>query len=94
MAVLNGTDFNFYQQAVVTSPSFQTNPDMQIAYRGQRRVIFICTAGYVEASFNGNTLHCRMDSSLASNQLNFGVRHIGKIWLRGSGTIQVHAYGV
>lgn len=87
-----GTDFNFYKQLVVTNGSFNITPDCFMGFRGSRRMLFVCTAGTVEYSFNGNTLHGAMSASLASSQLNFGPRMQDKIWFRGNGTVQVHCW--
>lgn len=91
-----GKDFNFYQRVIASAGSFPvaagTDPDVQMAIRGARRIMFVCIAGSdVEYSFNGNTLHGR----ISANQIfNFDVRAEDKVWFRGTGTVDVHAWHI
>lgn len=89
-----GKDFNFYQRVIVTSGSFPTTDgyDVLIKFRGSRRMMFVCTSGTdIEYSFNGNTIHGR----ISANQIfNFDVRNEDKIWFRGTGTVDVHAWHI
>lgn len=88
-----GADFNFYEEVTVSAVAdFPEEPQVFMKFRGNRRMLFVCTSGSVEYSFNGNTLHGVTDSATASNQLNFGPRMQDKIWFRGTGTVQVHAW--
>ena len=88
-----GKDFNFYQEITVSGVTeFPTEPQAVMGFRGQRRILFVCTSGSVEFSFNQGILHGAMNASNASNQLNFGPRQQDKIWIRGTGTIQIHAW--
>ena len=90
-----GKDFNFYQEVVVAGvAAFTNDPDVLMGMRGPRRMIFVCPAGDVEYSFNGNTVHGRMVSGEPSEKLNFDVRMEDKIWVRGTGTLQVHAWHI
>lgn len=89
-----GKDFNFYQEEAVAVADFPTEPQIFMKMRGPRRMIFICTTGSVEYSFNGNTLHGVTTSGEPSEKLEFDVRGEDKIWLRGTGTIQVHAWHI
>lgn len=91
-----GKDFNFFKEVVVSGVSdFPDQAQAFMKFRGTRRMIFVCTAGSVEYSFNGNTLHGKMDSSLPqSAQLDFGTRMEDKVWVRGTGTLEVHAWQV
>jgi hypothetical protein len=91
-----GKDFNFYQRVVAVGGSFPlpagTAPHVQIAFRGARRIMLVCTAGSdVQYSFNGNVLHGR----ISANQIfNFDVRNEDKMWFLGSGTVDVHAWHI
>jgi hypothetical protein len=89
-----GKDFNFYQEEIVTNSDFPSEPQVFMKFRGSRRMIFVCPAGAVEYSFNGNTVHGKVASGEPSEKLDFGTREGDKIWLKGSGTIQVHAWHV
>jgi hypothetical protein len=90
-----GKDFNFYQEITVAGvAAFTEEPDAFIKFRGPRRMIFICTAGEVEYSFNGNTLHGKVVSGEPSEKLEFDARMEDKIWVRGTGTIQIHAWHI
>lgn len=87
-----GKDFNFFQVVAVTAGSFTVDPDVQIAFRGARRMMFVCPAGTnVEYSFNGTTVHGRISSGQI---FNFDIRGEDKIWFQGSGTVDVHAWHV
>lgn len=92
MAETRGKDFNFF--ATVTSPGddFTDEPQVIITFRGAKRMMFVCVSGTnVEYSFNGNTLHGR----ISANQIfNFDIRGEDKIWLRGTGVVDVHAWHV
>jgi hypothetical protein len=89
-----GKDFNFYQRVSVTSGSFPTTDgyNVLIKFRGPRRMMFVCTSGTdIEYSFNGNTVHGR----ISANQIfNFDVRNEDKIWFKGTGTVDVHAWHI
>jgi len=90
-----GKDFNFYQEVTVAAvAAFTEEPDFFMAMRGPRRMIFVCPSGDVEYSFNGNTVHGHMVSGEPSEKLDFDVRMEDKIWLRGTGVLQVHAWHI
>ena len=90
-----GKDFNFYQEVVVAGvATFADEPDVLMGFRGARRMIFVCPDGTVEYSFNGNTVHGKMVSGEPSEKLNFDVRMEDKIWVRGTGTIQIHSWQI
>jgi hypothetical protein len=91
-----GKDFNFYQRVTASAGSFPvtsgTAPDVQIAFRGARRMMFVCGSGTdVEYSFNGQTIHGRIS---ADQIFNFDVRNEDKIWFRGTGAVDVHAWHI
>jgi len=91
-----GKDFNYYRRVTAVAGTWPlpetTNPDVQIAFRGPRRMMFVCTSGTdVEYSFNGNTIHGRIS---AGQIFNFDVRGEDKVWIRGSGVVDVHAWHV
>jgi hypothetical protein len=92
MAENLGKDFNFYQRVNVTSGSFPSTDtcNVQIKFRGTRRMMFVCTSGTdIEYSFNGNTVHGR----ISANQIfNFDIRNEDKIWFKGTGIVDVHAW--
>jgi hypothetical protein len=94
MVESRGKDFNFYQRVTATAGTFPVvgNPDVQIAFRGPRRMMFVCRSGTdVEYSFNGNTVH----GTISANQIfNFDVRSEDKIWFRGTGVVDVHAWHI
>lgn len=93
-----GKDFNFYQEVVVSGVTeFPEEPQVFMKMRGPRRMIFICPAGTVEYSFNGGsdgTLHGKMVSGEPSEKLEFDVRMEDKVYVRGTGTLQVHAWHI
>lgn len=91
-----GKDFNFYQRVVAVAGSFPlpegTEPHVQIAFRGPRRIMLVGISGSdVQYSFNGNTLHGRIS---ADQIFNFDVRGEDKIWILGTGTVDVHAWHI
>lgn len=91
-----GKDFNFYQRVIAGAGSIPvpdgTSPDVTMTIRGARRIMFVGVAGSdVEYSFNGNTLHGRISSGQI---FNFDIRGEDKIWFRGTGTVDVHAWHV
>ena len=90
--ITQGVDFNHYQQEVLASASFPEDAQVIIRFRGPQKLIFVCTAGSVEYSFNGNTVHGVVTTSSPDDKLDFGFRPGKKIWLRGTGTIRIHAY--
>ena len=87
-------DYNFYKEVVVASGSFPavTAPQVIINFRGGNKLIFVCTAGSVEYSFDGSTLHGAMSTAGNDAILNFGLREGKTIYFRGAGTVRVHAY--
>jgi hypothetical protein len=96
MAENLGRDFNFFQTVTATAGSFpvgaNVDPDVQITIRGAHRIMFVCVSGTnIEYSFNGNTVHGR----ISQDQIfNFDIRAEDKIWFRGSGEVDVHAWHV
>lgn len=90
MTETRGKDFNFFQVVTVAVSDFTTEPDVQMAFRGPRRMMFVCGAGSdVEYSFNGTTVHGRISSN---EQFNFGPRNEDKIWFKGNGEVDVHSW--
>ena len=90
--ITQGVDYNHYQEETLASATFPEACQVLIRFRGPQKLVFICTSGFVEYSFNGNTLHGRVQASTADSKINFGLRPGKKIWLRGTGTIRIHAY--
>lgn len=93
-----GKDFNFYQEVTVAGvAAFPEEPQILMGMRGPRRMIFVCTDGTIEYSFNGGadgTLHGRMVLGEPNEKLDFDVRMEDKIYVRGTGTLQVHAWHI
>jgi hypothetical protein len=90
-----GKDFNFFAEISVSGDGYFTEePQAFIKFRGPRRMLFVCRSGDIYYSFNGNTVHGRMISGEPSEKLFFDVRGEDKIWVRGSGTIQIHAWHI
>jgi hypothetical protein len=88
-----GTDFNHYEEVTVSGASeFPDDAQVEIRFRGPQRLMFICTSGSPEYSFNGNTVHGVMSTSAPQNFFNFGPRDNKKIWFKGTGTVRVHAW--
>ena len=88
-----GKDFNYFKEITISGlTDFPSVAQAFAKFRGARRMMFVCTDGAVEYSFNGNTLHGSMDTTKASAILNFGTRMEDKIWFRGTGTVQVHIW--
>lgn len=91
MTETRGKDFNFYEEIAVTAGAFATDPDAISLFRGPRSMMLVCTAGDVEYSFNGTTVHGKIS---ADQIFNFGLRNEDKVFLQGSGTIQIHMWRV
>jgi hypothetical protein len=90
-----GKDFNFFAEISVSGDGyFPVEPQIFIKMRGPRRMTFICPSGSLYYSFNGNTVHGKMVSGEPSEKLEFDARMEDKIWVRGNGTIQVHAWHI
>lgn len=94
MAETLGKDFNHFSIVNASNAAFNPGPDVQIAFRGARRMMFVCSSGTnVEYSFNGNTVHGRISSGQI---FNFDARSEDKIWFRssGGGVVDVHAWHI
>jgi hypothetical protein len=89
-----GKDFNFYLEVVVADGYFPAEPQAFMKFKGPRRMLFVCPSGDIEYSFNGNTLHGKMVANEPSEKLDFDARMEDKIWVRGNGTIQIHAWHI
>lgn len=88
------TSFNYYKEVVSASGSFPAvgSPQVIINFRGVNSLILVCTSGSVEYSFDGINVHGAMSSTGNDKLLDFGPR-VGKtIYVRGTGTVRVHAY--
>jgi len=90
-----GKDFNFYERVTAIAgawPATGTEPDAQMAFRGPRSILLVGVSGSdVEYSFNGNTIHGRIS---AGQVFPFELRNEDKIWLRGSGEVDIHAWRI
>lgn len=91
MTETRGKDFNYFGIITATA-AFTEEPQVLIRFRGARRMMFVGVSGFnVEYSFNGSTVHGR----ISVNQIfNFDVRGEDKIWFRGTGVVDVHAWHV
>lgn len=94
--ITQGRDFNFFQRVSVTSPTFTDNCDTIITFSTKTLTFLLEGTGIVEYSFNGNTLHGDMDSTLSSRGLVFDNRVASKIWFRlksgGPVTVRIEAW--
>lgn len=100
----NGRDFNFYQKLGVTATGFGSNavdgvqPDMVITFPSKSILFLNEGSGVVEYSFNGNTVHGELDSTLSSKGMAFDNRTVSCIWFRvksgssGPITVRVDAW--
>lgn len=89
-----GKDFNYFKSVVVniTDGYFPTEAQVQTAFRGARRMMFVCAAGTnVEYSFDGLHLHGRISNAQI---FNFDIRAEDRIYFRGTGTVDVHIWHV
>lgn len=92
-----GPSFDFYQRTTVQWVAFGgTNgdgyghdgysPDVIIPFSTQGIILLLETAGsVVEVSFNGTTVHCRLDSNIANGlgqRFDFNNRVDSLIWFR------------
>jgi len=89
-----GKDFNFFKTVTAIAGNWpldiNTEPDVLMRFRGARRIMFVCASGTnIEYSFNGNTMHGRIS---ADQIFTFDIRNEDKIWFRGSGEVDVHAW--
>lgn len=93
-----GRDFNFYQKLDVVNTTFGLSgdgykADMIITFPTQGVFFLNEGTGTVEYSFNGNTVHGELDSTLPSKGKAFDNRTIAMIWFRvkagSSGPIRI-----
>lgn len=96
-----GRDFNFFQKAEISDSSFNEECDMIITFSTKSVMMLLeNTTGVVEYSFNGNTVHGELNSTLPSRGIAFDNRVISKIWFRlksgspGPLTVRVDAWGI
>ena len=88
----NGSsDLNYFKQTNVSAISFNINADIVIPFNTSN-LIFVCTAGNVNFSFDGYTLNGIMSSLAPLNTLYFGGKTQSSIWLSGSGTFLMYPY--
>lgn len=87
-----GKDFNYFGIITASGANFTEDPQVLMRFRGARRIMFVGVSGNnVEYSFNGSTIHGR----ISANQIfNFDIRGEDKIWFRGTGVVDVHAWHV
>src|SRR5260221_1689692 len=83
-----GRDYNFYEVLDVNWTTYGGNstngvqPDMIITF-STRGVLFLNEGtGVIEYSFNGNTTHGELDSTLSSKGIIFDNRVVSLIWFR------------
>lgn len=96
-----GRDFNFFANATPGSAvlgTFATNADVVITFPTYTVTFWMSAglgAGSMQYSFNGTTVHGTIDSTGATGptSLIFENRPISKIWLSGTGTVRIEAWG-
>lgn len=103
--ITHGRDWNYFNKIEVASSTFSDDADVTITFPTQG-ILFIneessgSTNKVVEISYNGNTVHGELDSSLPSRTLQFDNRVVSRIWFRvksgssGPITIRVEAWGI
>ena len=98
-AITWGRDFNFY--SVITPGSavlgtFAADADVTISFPTYTVTFWAPSGTVVEYSFNGNTIHGKIDGSGSTSPqfLTFENRVISKIWFSGTGTVRVEAWGI
>jgi len=96
-----GRDFNFYKKVSVEDSAFKEECDAIITFSTQTVMMLLeNSSGVAEYSFNGNTVHGELNSSLPSRAISFDNRKISKIWfiLRsgspGPLTVRIDAWGI
>jgi len=91
-----GRDFNFFQEVNVVNGVFTETPQVVIKFKWNQNLYLTITDGtIVEFSFNGNTVHGKLDASNNTAQMFFPNRSNKKIWFRSADTtsvVQVEAY--
>jgi hypothetical protein len=95
---LYGTDFNHFQELSINTVDYpdDNNPQTVIRFRGPQRIILICTSGSVYYSFVGQQGrdHGKMTAGEPSEKLEFETRAGKKIYWRGTGDVEVHAWHI
>lgn len=95
--IVNGRDYNFYRSQTFSNTTFANTADYVITFP-TAGVIFIneSGSGIIEYSFNGNTVHGKLDgASTVTKSLTFLNRVISPIWVRvvsGSCVFTVHGW--
>lgn len=102
-----GKDFNYFQKFTVVATDFGSEsidgyqPDAIITFSTQAIMMLNEeTAGVVEYSFNGTTVHGELDGAGSTKGLAFDNRVVSTIWLRiksGSSApivVSIHAWGI
>jgi hypothetical protein len=86
-------DYNFFGTVTVTGEStFPTTPQIQSAFRGPRRMMFVgVTGNNIYYSFSGTNIHGRIS---AGQIFNFDVRAESKVYFYGTGVVDVHMWHV
>ena len=99
-----GKDHNYFQKVAVNTSTFGggsvsgQQPDIIIPFQTYGVIFLNEGTGVVEYSFNGNTVHGELDSTLASKGLSFDNRVISLVWFRvksgstGPITISIQAW--
>lgn len=84
---------NYYTEITVSGVgAFPTTAQAFTNIRGGTSLMLVCTSGTdVEYSFNGTTLHGKISSG---QTFTFENRNTAKMWVRGTGTIRLHAWAV
>jgi len=93
MTETRGRDFEYFKVVTVNGVAdFPVKPQATITIKGPIKMMFVCRSGtLVEYSFNGTTVHGRIS---AGEQFNFGTRGQDKIFVKGTGEIDVHAWHI
>lgn len=103
--ITRGRDFNFFQKVSVSATTFGGGsvdgyqPDLLIKFPTQSLIFLNESAGVIEYSFNGFTVHGQLDGGTTSltKMLKFDNRVVSLIWFRstsGTQTVSVQAWGV
>lgn len=99
-----GLDSNYFVKTAVNWSNFgggssdNIGPDQIITFSTQGVLLLNEGTGVVEVSFNGNTVHCELDSTNVTKGLAFDNRVISLIWFRvktgstGPITVSVNAW--
>ena len=77
-----GQDYNYFKKLTVNNLQFNTDADVIITFKTSGLILHTESAGTVEYSMNGNTVHGELVFGSNRATLNFTNRNACMIWFR------------